>query len=295
VTLQALEKRLDRAWGRAAPAPAIDFSQPSGTPALAESDSISWRIFKNPVALFAGGITAVILELAEPRVRTGVWEHTAFRTDPLGRMQRTGLAAMMTVYGPRPAAEAMIAGISRRHGQVRGTTPGGEAYAASDPELLDWVQATASFGFMNAYHRLVTPLSSADRDRFYAEGAPAARLYGATGAPTSEAEVEALFERMRPRLEPSPIIEEFLAIIDRTPALPGPLRLLQPPLIRAAIGVLPAWAQARLGLEGRGPRPLDGVLLGAAGRLADRIPIPSAPPAQACLRMGLPGNWLYRR
>jgi uncharacterized protein (DUF2236 family) len=295
MTLQVLEKRLDRAWGRVAPAAAIDFAQPAGVAALASPDSISWRVFKNPVALFAGGITAVILELAEPRVRTGVWEHTAFRTDPMGRMQRTGLAAMMTVYGPRPAAEAMIAGISRRHGQVRGATPGGEAYAASDPELLDWVQATAGFGFLNAYHRLVRPLTTAERDRFYAEGAPAARLYGASGAPTSEAELEALFERMRPRLEPSPIIEAFLAIMHRTPALPGPLRLLQPPLIRAAIGILPGWAQARLGLEGRGPRGLDAALLRAAGKAADRIPIPSAPPAQACRRMGLPADWLYRR
>ena len=47
------------------------------------ADSVAWRVFRNPVALFVGGVTAVILELAEPRVRSGVWDHTTFRTDPL--------------------------------------------------------------------------------------------------------------------------------------------------------------------------------------------------------------------
>ena len=52
----------------------------------------------------------MILELAEPRVRSGVWDHTSFRTDPVTRLRRTGLAAMVTVYAPRETAEAMIAG-----------------------------------------------------------------------------------------------------------------------------------------------------------------------------------------
>ena len=79
--------------------PAIDFTQPKDEPALLAPDSVSWRIFKNPVALFVGGVAAVILELAEPAVRTGVWEHSSFRIDPVRRLQRTGLAAMVTVYG----------------------------------------------------------------------------------------------------------------------------------------------------------------------------------------------------
>ncbi len=52
--------------------PRVDFRQPAGEPALAAPDSVSWRVFKNPVSLFVGGVTAVILELAEPRVRSGV-------------------------------------------------------------------------------------------------------------------------------------------------------------------------------------------------------------------------------
>jgi len=74
-------------------------------------DSVSWRVFKNPLSVFIGGVAAVIMELAEPRVRTGVWEHTSFRIDPIRRLRRTGPAAMVTIYGARRTAEAMIAGI----------------------------------------------------------------------------------------------------------------------------------------------------------------------------------------
>jgi hypothetical protein len=100
--------------------------------ALLPPHSISWRGFKNPVSLFIGGVTAVIMELAEPRVRTGVWEHTTFRVDPIRRLRRTGLAAMVTVYGPRSTAEAVIAGVRRMHDRVAGTTTPGEAYRAAE-------------------------------------------------------------------------------------------------------------------------------------------------------------------
>ena len=64
--------------------PYIDFSRPA---ALVSPDSVSWRVFKNPLSLFIGGVAAVIMELAEPRVRTGVWEHTTFRVDPVRRLR----------------------------------------------------------------------------------------------------------------------------------------------------------------------------------------------------------------
>ena len=276
--------------------PAIDFTRPAGEPALASPDSVSWQVFKNPVSLFIGGTAAVLLELAEPRVRSGVWDHTSFRTDPLPRMARTGLAAMVTVYGARSVAERMIAGVGRMHGQVSGVTPAGEAYRASDPELLDWVQATASFGFLQAYHSFVRPLSQADRDRFYAEAAPAARLYGALGAPQSEAMLAQQFLTMRPRLEQSQIVFDFLEIMRRAPAAPTALRPLQHLLIRASVEILPPWSRDILGLDAKfGLRSWERGFVALAARAADRVVLRSAPPAQACLRMGLPVSHLYGR
>src|SRR5215469_8861855 len=103
--------------------PAFDrekFVEPASEPALVPPDSVSWQIFKNPVTLFIGGVAAVILELAEPAVRTGVWEHTDFRRDPMRRLERTGLAAMITVYAARSVAEPMIARVVRMHDRVEG-------------------------------------------------------------------------------------------------------------------------------------------------------------------------------
>ena len=278
-----------------APGLTLDFATPAGEPALVPADSVSWRIFKNPVSLFIGGVAAVLLELAEPGVRDGVWQHSSFRTDALTRLRRTGLAAMMTVYGPRSRAEAMIAGVVRAHGRVSGTTSEGDAYHANDPVLLDWVQATASFGFGNAYHRYVRTLSRKERDAVLAEGAIPARLYGAVGAPTSEAEMAALFAKMDSRLVPSPIIAEFLEIMSNVPAFPAAVRPFQRVLLRAAVELLPEPLIKRLGLQDWRLGRAEALLVRAAAKLADRLVLPTAPPAQASQRLGLPANWLYRR
>ena len=276
--------------------PTVDFLQPAGEPALITPDSVSWRIFKNPIALYIGGVAAVLLELAEPRVRSGVWDHTTFRVDPIARMKRTGLAAMVTVYGARSVAEEMIKGITRMHARVRGETPDGRSYRALEPELMNWVQVTASYGFLQGYHRFVTPLSVADRDRFYAEAQSGARLYGAPGAPMNEAEQETLFAAMLPQLEPSSIVFEFLDIMHRTRALPLVLQPLQPLYLRAAVSLLPTNVLERLQLGGRDR--LFGwqrKLVQKSGALADRIVLREAPPALACQRLGLPADYLYKQ
>lgn len=278
-----------------APGMDFDFSAPAGEPALVPADSVSWRVFKNPVTLFIGGVAAVILELAEPGVRDGVWQHSSFRTDALTRLRRTGLAAMMTVYGPRGRAEAMIAGVVRAHGRVVGTTSEGDSYRANDPVLLDWVQATASYGFIRAYHFHVERLSYRERDSALAEGAAVARLYGAIGAPTSEARMAALFAKMDARLVPSPIIHDFLAIMVKVPALPRVARPFQKMLLRAAVSLLPDPLIDRLGLEDWRLRGFERRLVRAVARMAERVPLLDSPPAKASERLGLPADWLWKR
>lgn len=273
----------------------FDFSQPAGEAALVAPDSMSWRIFKNPVSLFIGGVAAVILELAEPSVRSGVWNHSTFRKDAVTRLRRTGAAAMMTVYGPRSAAERMIAHVVRMHDHVTGTTPDGRPYNANDQCLLDWVQATASYGFIEAYSRFASPLSEGECSQAFAEGAEAARLYGALGAPQSPGAWRSMLRDIEPRLEPSAILLEFLDIMRHAPVAPAPLRPVQRLLIAAAIDLVPEPLRQKLGLEHMGLSLFQRNLVCASVRLADRVAIPDAPPAQSCLRLGLPADYLYRR
>ena len=272
----------------------VDFSRPLREEALIGADSVSWRIFKNPVALFVGGVAAVILELAEPAVRAGVWEHSSFRKDPIGRLRRTGLAAMVTVYAARSIAEPMIEGVVRMHANIDGETSAGERYSASDPRLLSWVHTTAAFSFAEAYSRYVNTLNSSEFDAFYREGAPASRLYGALEVPQSIADVQALFESMRGRLDPSPIVFQFLQIMRETAALPRPLLWMQPILVRAAVDLVPDWIRQLLGLtEYYGLRPRERWLVRLAGDLSNRIVPSESPATQSCLRLGLPMTYLY--
>ena len=278
----------------AAPGRHNDFARPLREEALLPANSLSWRVLKNPIALFIGGTAAVILELSEPAVRAGVWEHSSFRKDPMGRLRRTGLAAMISVYGARSVAEPMIARVVQMHASVQGTTAAGIRYSANDPQLLRWVHATASFGFAEAYNRYVDPLSAQNFDEFYREGAPVSRLYGAVDAPRCLADMQSLFESTRPRLGPSPIIFEFLRIMRETDAFPRPLRWMQPTLLRAAVDLIPERLRESLGLsEHYGLRRHERRLAKWAGACADRIVLPASPAVQSCLRLGLPMTYLY--
>jgi uncharacterized protein (DUF2236 family) len=272
----------------------IDFSQPRGEAALLEPDSVSWRIFKNPVALWTGGIAAVILELAEPSIRAAIWDHSSFRRDPLGRLRRTGMAAMLTVYGPSSVSSTMIAGVVRMHGQIRGVNSAGARYSANDIDLLKWVQTTAAFGFGEAFHHYVRPLTAEQCDRFYLEGVPVSLKYGVVDAPRSRHEVENLFAQMLTRLEPSECLFEFLQIMSRSDAFPRQLRPLQRLLVRAAVDLVPWPIRRRLGLTSEfGLRAWQRPVATVAGALVDRIVLPRGPAAQACLRLGYPLSRLY--
>lgn len=278
---------LDRLAARVLAPEGVDFTQPAGEPAVVPAGSVSWDVYANPVTLYIGGIAAVLLELAEPRVRHGVWDHSSFKRDPGRRLRRTGMAAMITVYGARSVFEATAARVNRMHAQIRGTTPEGIAYAADDPELLLWVQATATWSFLEAYDRYARPVSAADRDRYFAESKAGAALYGVAAPPVSRAEVDALFAAMTPRLGPSPILYEFLSVLRDAPLMPRPLRALQRLGIRAAVDLVPAGLRQRIGLAGC---PALGAgerhLLRGLARTAERIQLPSSPRCQAERRVG---------
>ena len=118
----------------------FDFSRPRGEPSFAPPGSVQWRVFANPVALGIGGVCAVLLEFADARIRSGVWDHSTFSSDPVGRGRRTMMAAQIGVFGPRSAAEEVIERINRMHAGVSGETPAGVHYSALDTELLAAIQ-----------------------------------------------------------------------------------------------------------------------------------------------------------
>ena len=175
--------------------------------------------------------------------------------------------------------------VTRMHQRVAGVTPEGQAFRALDPELMTWVHVTVSWGFLNAYDRYVGPLTLAEKDRYYAEGARLGRAFGAADAPGSVAEVSECFERMAPSLVPHPIIGEFLKIVAETSPLGLAGRMVQPLVVQAAIDLLPAKIRARLSLPGsRLGLGVGRPALRLMARAAAKVPMPEV--AQAYERMG---------
>lgn len=263
----------------------IDFTLPQGAPALAPADGVSWRVFANPISLFIGGVTAVLLELAQPSVRTGVWDFSSFRRDPFTRLHRTGYAAMVTVYAPRNQAQAMIERVVRMHTQVRGQTPDGAAYEANDPHLLNWVQATAVFGFTQAYDRYVQQLSAAEKNAAFQEAQASAILYGALGLPHSWSEWEGLLHTMSTELEPHSILEEFLHTMVHANIFPRPMHWLQKLLVKAAVDLTPEPVRSMAQLQPFAIKPAERAGVRTLAIAARWLPIPQLPPSQARKRM----------
>lgn len=273
----------------------IDYRTPAGEPSLVPPGSPQWRVFKNPIALAVGGVAAVLLEFADARIRSGVWDHSTFKTDPIGRSQRTADAAMIGVYGPASAARRMIAGVNRMHARVAGETPQGEAYRALDTELLDWVSATASWGFLTAYDRFVARVSDEDRTQYYRDGETVARLYGAVNPLRSDSDFFAMLNRLSPRFEPHPINREFLKIVMSVRAAPMAPLFLQRAAARASVSLLPPSVRTTLELGSEFDLSQgEWLLLQVTGRLADRYRDRTSPAWQGASRMGLPGNFAWR-
>ncbi|ONF95409.1 oxygenase MpaB family protein [Sphingomonas jeddahensis] len=273
----------------------IDYLRPIGEASLVPPTSPQWRVFKNPVAIAIGGVAAVLLEFADARIRSGVWDHSTYKVDPIGRSKRTGIAAMAGVFGPASAARRIIGGVNRMHRKVVGETPRGEAYRALDPELLDWVSATAGYGFLEAYHRFVRPMSPAERTAYYRDSEAVTRLYGVEHPLTSDGDFFAMLDRLSPRFEAHPINREFLDIIQSGKAAPAVPKFLHRALARAAVSLLPDAVRQRLELGAEFDlSAADRLMLRIAGRLADTVRDRNSPACQAARRLGLPGDFAWR-
>ena len=225
----------------------IDFEKPQGDPGLFGPDSVSWQVHGDFTSMLIGGISALLLQALHPLALAGVWDHSNFRDDLLGRLRRTGQFISGTTYGSRADADWLIERVRTIHLKVSGTAPDGRAYAASDPELLTWVHVAEVHSFLQAHLRYRNPqLSGADQDRYYGEIALIAERLGATGVPRSRAEVAAYLAAIRPELRCDERSLEILRILRGAPApsaLAAPAARL---LLQAGIDLLPDWAQEML-------------------------------------------------
>lgn len=147
------------------------------TGALYGRESISWEVNRRWFPLI-GGPRAAILQTCDPAVAAGVANYSAFRTNPLGRLDHT-LDAMLTISFASPERrDAMLKQLRGIHARVRGTTADGAKYRANDPELQYWVLATLVDTTFEVERRYVGEMRRPDRERFFQESKLLAASFG---------------------------------------------------------------------------------------------------------------------
>ena len=225
----------------------IDYDHPAGDPGLFGPDSVTWRVHADFPGMLAGGLCALMLQTLHPLALAGVWDHSDFRRDLVGRLRRTTTFVAATSYAGRDQALAQVERVRRIHARVRGVAEDGRAYAADDPALLTWVHVTEAWGFLAGYRRFAGRVDRPDADRYYDEGRRIAEALGARGVPRSEAEVDDYFRAVRPTLAFTGRSREVLAVLEAM-RLPVPLPgLSRDVFLGAGASLLPDWAETDLG------------------------------------------------
>lgn len=224
----------------------IDYDHPLGDPGWFGPGSATWQVHAEFPGMLAGGLCALMLQTLHPLALAGVYDHSNFRGDLVGRLRRTTAFVAGTSYAASGEVEALVAKVKRIHAQVRGHTPDGQAYSADDPDLLTWVHVTEAFGFLQGYRRYCRDVSSAFADRYYNEYRRVAEALGATNVPASEAEVMAYFAAQQSKLRFDARSREVLAVLSGI-RLPVPMAGLSRELfLGAGAALLPDWAEAML-------------------------------------------------
>lgn len=154
----------------------IDPARDAGDPGLFGPRSATWRVLAEPAAI-VGGVRGLLVQLLHPQAMAGVADHSAFETDPLGRLARTAGYVATVGFGSLDQVVAVSRVVQRRHVPVTGTAPGGSPYAAGDPRLLAWVSLALTESFLAADAAYApSPVTDAAADAFVAEQSRTAAL-----------------------------------------------------------------------------------------------------------------------
>lgn len=236
--------------------------------------------------MMCGGISALLLQMLHPLALAGIWDHSRFREDMIGRLRRTSDFIATTSFGTFEQAEAAIARVRRVHEYVKGHAADGRAYAADDPDLLVWVHVAEMSRFLAAHLRYRNPhLSHAQQDRYFFETACIAEALGARNVPDSRAAVEDYLARIRRELVCDARTKEVIEVLLDAPPRNLVLRPAGALFMRAGIDLLPDWAgemlelrmsrlqrqAVRTGIKGAMPMISKAVRSGAYRRTLERL------------------------
>lgn len=264
--------------------------RPDWVRALDEPGDVGWFgpgssmwALHGSLAPLVGGIRALLLQAAHPLALAGVVQHSDYRDDPLGRLQRTNRFLTMTTFGSSTQAAAAVRRVRAAHASVVGTAPDGRPYRADAPELLLWVHIALTDSMLRAA-RTYGP-SDLDLDGYVSDTAVVATALGVVDPPRTVAQLGTVLEAYLPDLAATDSTRSVVRFL-MAPPLPLAAQPAYQVLARAAVDLLPGWATGLLGLPARpgfvraGDQAACSLLLGGLRRVLGS----QAPGERAALR-----------
>jgi uncharacterized protein (DUF2236 family) len=191
---------------------------------LFSPESITWKIHSDP-SMAVGGIRALFQQALHPGAMAGVAEHSNFREDAWGRLQRTGDYVSTLTFAPTPDALALTVRVRKVHAML----------GLDDPHLLLWVHMSMVDSFLDVSTRSGLKLSDSEKDQYISEMVLFAELVGVNplNVPQSVAAMQKYFEDISPELQASDDAKRAALFLTIPP---------MPKVVRFATPAAPAWA-----------------------------------------------------
>lgn len=273
---------------------------PSWVPRLAEGDdpgyylpgSAVWAVHGS-MATIVAGIRALLMQALHPGALAGVYDHSRFREDPLGRLAGTIRWIFTVTYGSTEAARGASDWVLRLHESIRGSYVDGHGeardYTANDPELLRWVHIAFTDAFLSAHKLWGGPIPGGP-DAYVREWAGAGRLMGVDAPPLSEKEMRQQLDRWYDggELRWDERVAETVSFL-RDPPLHPTLRPGYRVLFAAAVTSLEPKYRDMLGLRAArlGPIPLPVRLITRVVLAVVRLALGRTGPSEQAARVRL--------
>ncbi|MEV0671494.1 oxygenase MpaB family protein [Mycobacterium sp. NPDC050441] len=141
--------------------------------------SVSWRVWSHP-ATIPGVMRSFVLDMvASTHGAAALEDHSRYREDPLGRLNRTMYYFLTAVFADTATVTAANQRLDRLHARITGTEPmSGQSYSAMDPYLRLGNHMLSWHSVFFAYQTLAGGLTPQEQDQFFAEAAIAFETFG---------------------------------------------------------------------------------------------------------------------
>ena len=211
------------------------------------ADNRPIRIVHADASMFIGGLRALLLQTLHPLAMAGVAQHSDYKNDPWGRLQRTADFLAATTFGPADEAQRIIDRILHVHSFVVGQASDGRKYSANDPHLLRWVHVVEVDSFLTAHTRFGEQvLTQEQRDGYVEDMSMIATKLGVPAPPKTERSLRDQMKSFKNELQSTAESRDAIKYLMFNPPLPYPARAAYYSLVAATVATLPAWSRDML-------------------------------------------------